>query len=594
MLCFAITATAQDNDKNKALARQYYSSGNYEKAAVLYEVLFDTEKNNYSYYTYLFNSLLRINEYDKLEKIVKRQIKQNKGQDQYLVDLGYVYTQNNEAVKGEKIFEEAINNLTANEGQIKNIAFKFMSFRLNEYLVKAYEKGNKLFRDESKFAYDLGDAFLKMNKPEEAIESWLDFLDKNPGQDYRMQTVFSRNIDKEGFQDALETQLYSKIQEKPNNEIYPELLIWLFTNQKDFKSALIQAKALDKKKKEDGYRVMELAVNALNEEDYDAAILGYEYVIAKGEDFRYYNMVKSQLLKARKEKVIKENNYTTGDLTKLKTAYLDYINTYGKTAGNAEAINDLANLESNYLGNVTEGIELLENLLKQPGLDKKTKNQTKLALGDMYILAEDVWEAVLIYEQVNKDEKDSPLGEDARYRSARLSYYNGDFEWAQAQLTVLKGATTELIANDALSLSIFIIDNLGLDTTTEAISMFSDAELLLIQNKDKEALAALDGILQKFPNHVLSDDVLFQKAKISFKNRNYNDTEKFLTALLAAFGQDILADNATFMLAELYENQLNDNEKAKKYYEKIILDFSDSVLLVEARKRYRKLRGDQL
>jgi len=587
-------AFSQDVEKNKALAQQYYNTGNFEKAAILYEELYDSEKNNYTYYTYLFNSLLKLNEYDKLEKIVKKQIKKQPDQNQYLIDLGFVYSQNNEAAKGAKLYQEAIDKLTPNENEIRNLAYKFISYRLNDYLVQTYEQGNKLFKDDTKFAYDLGDAFLKLNQPALAVANWLTVLDKNPNQMFRIQSSFSRNLNLEGFEEALEAELYKKIQEKPNNSQYPELLIWLFTNQKDFENALIQAKALDKKQKEDGYRILQLSANALNEKDYDAAISGYNYILSKGEDFRFYSNAKAQILKARKLKVIEENKYTVEDLNLLKADFENYIATYGKTAANSEAVLDLANLEANYLGNLDKGISLLEDLIDQIGLEKQKKNQIKLALGDIYILSGDVWEAVLLYEQVNKDEKDSPVGEDARFRSARLSYYNGDFEWAQAQLTVLKGATTELIANDALNLSLFIIDNLGLDTTTEAMEMYADAELLVIQNKDIEALAELDAIIKKYPNHALLDDILFQKAKINFKMKKYSEAEKQLLSLLSSFNEDILADNATFMLAELYETKLQDATKAQEYYEKIILDYSDSVLMVEARKRYRKLRGDNL
>lgn len=598
-LIFLISALAtsvfsQEIEKTKALAQQYYNNGNYEKAAVLYEELFDSEKNNYTYYTYLFNSLLKLNEYDKLEKIVKRQIKKQAGQDQYLIDLAFLYMQNNQVAKGEKISQDAINNLSADEGRIRNLAYKFMSFRLNDYLVQTYMQGNKLFKDDTKFAYDLGEAYIQLNKPAQAAEYWLAFLDKNPNQMFRLQSIFSRNLSVDGFEDALETRLYMKIQEKPNNIQYPELLIWLFTNKKDFENALIQAKAIDKKLKEDGYRIIQLSFNAMSENEYDAAIAGYEYLIQKGENSRYYSSAKSQILRARKLKVTKENNYTAQDLNLLKADFEEYIKTFGNTAANAEAIIDLANLEANYLGNLDRGISLLESLIAQPGLKKETRNQTKLALGDIYILYGDVWEAVLLYEQVNKDERDSPLGEEARFRSARLSYYNGDFEWAQAQLLVLKGATSELIANDALSLSIFIIDNLGLDTTTEAMQMYAEAELLVIQNKHQEALDELDAILKKFPQHALSDDVLFLKAGIAVKMKKYIDAEKYLLTLLNTFDKDILGDNATFMLAELYETKLQNAEKAKEYYEKIVLDYSDSVLLTEARKRYRKLRGDKL
>lgn len=597
IILFSIISTytfSQEIDKNEALAKQYYSTGNYEKAAVLLEDLFNSKANNRRYYNMLFNSLLRLNEYNQLEKIVKKQIRKHKGEKAYEIDLAYLYSQNNQEEKSKQLNEKVISSLQADDQEIRSVAYKYISLNQSEFLLKTYEKGNKLFKDDSKYSYEMGEAFLRLNKKEAAVKYWLTFLEKNPNQLIRIQSTFSRNLDKEGFSDAIETGLYQKIQEKPREKMYAELLIWLFTNQKDFKSALIQAKALDKKHKEAGSRIILLAQNALREDDYESSISAYKYLLEKGESNGYFRIAKSGILKARKQKVLKNNDYNNEDLLALRQDYEDYLESYGMTVANAKTIRELANLKANYLDDVSGGIQLIESVLGFPNLKKKLKNELKLDLGDMYILKDDVWESVLLYAQVDKDEKDSPLGEDARFRNAKLSYYIGEFGWAQAQLMVLKGATTELIANDALNLSIFIIDNLGLDTSTTAIEMYSKAELMMVQNKYDEAITQLDKIMTQFPEHVLEDNILMKKAEIYFIQKEYTQVEKILLKLLQTFSTDILADNATFMLAELYDYKLDDKAKAKLYYEKIILDYSNSVLLVNARKRYRILRGDSL
>jgi tetratricopeptide (TPR) repeat protein len=371
------------------------------------------------------------------------------------------------------------------------------------------------------------------------------------------------------------------------------MLIWLYTHQKDYDGALTQAKALDKRNQEDGSRIYTLALNATNEEMYDAAIEAYKYLIAKGEQNKYFQKAQSELLSVRKNKVTK-GKYTAEDINALHKSFTEYVAKFGKTPQNVQVIRDLANLEANYLYNLDNAISLLEEVLKFPQLQKRIKNEVKLDLGDYYILAGDVWESTLLYSQVDKDEKDSPLGEDARFRNARLSYYKGEFSWAQAQLNILKGATTELIANDALKLSVFIMDNLGLDTSATAMQIYADAELLSIQNKNVEAIAKLDVILKMFPQHALTDDVLFKKASIYLKQKNYTKAIEELEKLVENHNEDILADDAIFTLAEIYQFHQVDTNKAMEYYKKIITDYSDSVLLVEARKRFRTLRGDDI
>ena len=133
-----------------------------------------------------------------------------------------------------------------------------------------------------------------------------------------------------------------------------------------------------------------------------------------------------------------------------------------------------------------------------------------------------------------------------------------------------------------------------MDTTPTALIMYSQADMLVFQNKFEEAFTKLDSIMEMFPEHSLEDDVLYLKAKIYAKKKEYDKSVEMYNAIIERFPEEIRADNALFELANLYENQLNDLEKAKGLYEKIFLDYSNSTFAVEARKRYRILRGDDI
>jgi TolA-binding protein len=195
---------------------------------------------------------------------------------------------------------------------------------------------------------------------------------------------------------------------------------------------------------------------------------------------------------------------------------------------------------------------------------------------------------------VDKDEKDSPLGEEARFRNARLAYYKGDFDWAQTQLEVLKSSTSELISNDAIELSVFIIDNLGLDTIPTPMQMYSRADLLQFQNKDDEAMKTMDSIVTLYPGHALTDDIEYTKAQIYVKHKEFDKAVPLLEDILKNYKTDLKGDDATFLLGEINEQHLHNKEKAMEYYKSIITDFSNSLLVIEARKRYRLLRGDKI
>ena len=533
-----------------------------------------------------------MNAYDDAEKLVKKQIKKFKDELSYQVDWGYIYSQNNDSKTAQEIFDEVLKQLSPDENKIRNTASKFISIRQMDYAAASYLKGREILKDKTLFGFELGNVYLQENKAKEAVSAYLQLIVDNPWYKNSVQSLLANYIDKDSIQEELEIQLYALVQKNSNNIGFNELLIWLYTHQEDFEQALIQAKALDKRNKEDGWRIIDLATNAVEQKQFDAAIDAYEYIQTKGDENRFYQLAQSGAIDARKQKITQNLNYTTNDLLTLKEEYTIFLNQYGKTVETVRSIEALAALEAYYLHNINTAIQLMEEAIALPELKSKIKNELKLILGDYYVLYGDVWEATLLYAQVDKADTDSPLGEDARFRNAKLSYYKGEFEWAQAQLSILKGATTELIANNALELSVFILDNLGLDSITSTMQLFAAADLLHIQNKDEQALTKLDELLTAYPGHALTDDIYLKQANILIENKQFEEAIDKLKLITESYGDDILADNALFLLGDIYQNYLKLPEQAMAYYKLIITDYSDSVLLVEARKRFRFLRGD--
>jgi tetratricopeptide (TPR) repeat protein len=253
---------------------------------------------------------------------------------------------------------------------------------------------------------------------------------------------------------------------------------------------------------------------------------------------------------------------------------------------------ELAELQAFYLNNLSKSIKLMEELIAIPMLDRNQLSEAKIKLGDFFLMKGEIWEASLLYSQVDKEMKDAPLGEMARYKNAKLSYYKGDFEWAQDQLDVLKGSTSELISNDAIDVSVFIMEHFNLDTSATSMRFFAEADLLIFQNRFEEAFEKMDSLLLKFPTHGLGDDVYYAKAKIFIKKRQFDKALELLGKIPEEYKDGILTDNALFKMAEIQETELKNKAKAMELYEKILMDFSGSTFTVEARKRFRKLRGD--
>ena len=365
-----------------------------------------------------------------------------------------------------------------------------------------------------------------------------------------------------------------------------------YMQRNDFDGAILQAKSLDLLRGEDGENVLRIAKTAAIQKDFDAAIKGYQYVIDKGARFPWFVNANLEIINVKRDKIVNSPNYTKTQLLSLKQSYQDFIKSYNSEYTAINATLELAQLEALYLHEIDTAITMLTPITENNRVAKDLLAKAKLYLGDFYLIDEQPWESLLLYTQVEKAEKGNPLGEEAKFRNAKLAYYKGDFEWAQTQLKIIKASTTELISNDAIDLSVFILDNLNTDDTDFALLKFSKADLLRYQNKLADAEDTLNDILKNYPSTALQDDILYLKYKIEKDKQQYDKAASYLQKIVDEYGTDILADNALFYLGDLYQMYLKDDEKAKAYYEKIILDYKDSTFSIEARKRYRKLRGD--
>jgi tetratricopeptide (TPR) repeat protein len=276
-------------------------------------------------------------------------------------------------------------------------------------------------------------------------------------------------------------------------------------------------------------------------------------------------------------------------LLEIRDGYVNTLNELGKNNQTVSLSIEYAEFEAYYMNNLEKAIEILLELIERKDVDERLQARAKLNLGDYYLMYGEFWESSLLYSQVDKSFQEGILGELARYKNARLSYFNGDFEWSKMQLDVLKPSTSKLISNDAIDLSVFISENTGLDTTTIPLEMFAAAELLALQHKYEASFERLDSINILYPDHELEDDIWYLKANIYTDLKDYDNAVKYYNDIILKHADDIRGDNAIFELAQLYETTLNNQEEAISLYEKLFLDYSSSTFSIEARKKYRTL-----
>jgi tetratricopeptide (TPR) repeat protein len=580
-------------ESDEQLAAQYFQKRDFEKAVVFYEKLFKKNKNSVNYNYYL-HCLVELEEFKDAEKLVKAMIRDYPENPRYGVDLGYVYSEEGEISKANRQFDEMLKHIIPSRVYITELANSFLIRSQPGYAADAYEKGNLLLKNDP-FYIELGDLYNQTGNYSMMVEEYLDFVE----HDYmnrsliqsKLQNSLSDDPDKK-ISDLLRKSLLLRIQNNPDEIYNNEMLLWLSVQEKDFELALSQAKSIDRRMKEDGNRIFELAQLCLANHSYDVAVEAYNYILKKGKDNYLYVDAKIGLLTARYLKITDSFNPNPEDLYLLEKDYLATLAEYGENVTTIGVMKYLAHIQGFYLNKFDEAIALLNRAIGIPGAVPAAVAECKIELADILLFTDDVWEALLLYSQVDKAFKNDPVGHLAKFRNAKLSYYIGEFGWAKAQLDVLKAATSKLIANDALRLSVLISDNIDMDSSTVALAMYARADLLSYRNQDEHAIITLDSIFDLADWHPIFDEVLFKKAEIMMKHGEFEKAAEYFEKIVNDYSYDITADNALFLLADLCENKFHDIERAKILFEKLLVDYPASLFAIEARKRFRALRGD--
>lgn len=593
-LVLMIACFSQLAGQETRLAQQYFQDGEYEKAAQLYQRLYQQSGNNGFFFERFVESLIALEQYDDAETAILRQLKIDPNNVRLHVSYGNLLEQQLDEKAATEQYDRALKKLTADQYQITRLANAFVTLTKYDYAIATYERGAQLLGNERIFSFNLGELYRRSGDIPNMIHHYLNALADNPGRINQIKTLFQRYLSPDEMQE-LQTQLYARIQEEAGTEVYPNILAWVFIQQKDYRGALRQVRALDRRFNENGIRVYQLATIALNDRDYDAAIAAFDYIVnQKGPSSSFYIDAKREGLHARRLRLVEGYNYTRAELKDLEGQYEQFLDEFGRTHLTADMLIQLAELEAVYLNDLDRSVSILDSTIQLSNINPATQARAKIRLADYYLMQDNVWESTLLYSQVDKAFKEDQLGHEARFRNARLSYYSGNFEWAQAQFEVLKASTSKLIANDALDLSVFILDNLGTDSVTAALQLYADAELLVFQNRFDAAFQKLDTLQQAYPEHDLQDDILFLKATIYEQLRDYDQAIVAYQEVVENYAEGIRADNSLFALGRLHEDQLQDPEKAMLYYETLFIDFSGSTFAVEARKRFRRLRGDNI
>lgn len=589
-----IYADAQPVDNDAKLAAYYYDKGEFAKAEIYYEKLHKQYKSK-TYFERYFMCMFYQQRFDDCEDLVEKQIKR----DPYDIDakflLAMVYEETDRQKEADAIYQNLIDELEAVQTRVEYLGTAFRQRGKLEYALQTYLKGKEMLKKGYAFQLELADIYSQLNEPAKMIEEYLNLLDYSPSYLKTVQTYLTRAIDfaeEPAKVEMLRVELLERVQQYPDADHYSEMMIWFYLQKKEFSGAVIQAKAFDKRKGLNGKKVYEVAQICQYNKAYEAASKAYQYIIELGKTNPYYSLAVEGSLKIEFNLLTDKANYTLAELEALALRYEQALTDLGKSQQTLGLMIQLAKIYAFYLNQPVQAERVIKEALALP-INAKQKAELKILLGDIYVVSNRIWDASLLYMQVEKDFSEDIIGHEAKFKNACVFYYDGEFEYAKAQLDVLKASTSKLIANDAMQLSLLLQDNLGIDTTRAPVQIFAHADLLIQQHKYDSALLMLDSLTKEYPFHNLADEVLFRKGEIMEKQHNWTAAIEYYAEVYEAYGHDILADDAVIRIARIYDFKLEDKTKAAEFYRKILFEFTASIHGAEARERYTEIQQAQ-
>lgn len=580
-------------EKEIELADEYFFQEEYEKAKSIYDKLAKDKSNTIHIYNNYTTTLAQLGEFSEAEKYTRKLLKVFPDNIEYTIDNALFLNLTGKEKDAEKSLDRLIKDIAGDKSQVLTAADIFIKRdQLNyakELFLAAREKQGK-----HTFSFELSRVYSIQGNITLLIEELVNYAESNKGDIETAKNYLQNDLTEENHFKILEEVLITRLQKNPSETTYNELLVWLYVQKKDFYKAYIQAKAIDRRHKLQGKDMIDLGVLALENKDYVNAIKIFDYVVDSYQYGINYYQAKKLLINAKEEQVKHTFPVSEKSIRSLISDYKKLIKDVGNSADGMEARRSMALLYAFYLDQKDTAITILSEIINGRMIDKTLKAQSKIDLGDIYLLKGEPWESKLLYYQVEKDHKSSSIGYEAKLKNAKLSYFEGDFILAQQHLDILKESTTKEIANDAMNLSVFITDNLGLDTTNAILEEYSYIELMVFQNKIDGALRALASMEERFPYHTLYDDVLWIQARLYLKKGDYEKSIVLMKKIDEKYSDGILGDDALYAMGKIYEEYLHEEEQAMEIYKNFMIKYSGSVFVADARRRFRRLRGDNL
>tara|TARA_B100001287_G_scaffold207159_1_gene176179 strand:- start:2967 stop:4802 length:1836 start_codon:yes stop_codon:yes gene_type:complete len=584
-------------EKDLKLADHYYSQGEFDKARSYYESVYKTNPSKI-YLSRLLSCLEAEGDLKQAERTLKKAKAKSPADLDLMIQLAVFYEEHNAPAKAKKEYENLLDNFIVNPSKGIALFNAFITLSKIDYAERVLQLSQKEFKNYP-FHFQQADLYSLMNKKEQMISTYLSLLDKHDYYDKSVRTLLLRRLDltQEQTQDfkLLKKILFERAQKVSSGVVFSELLIWMYMQVDNFSGVYNQVVSVDLRSKANGQRLYDFAKTCTENKDFSTALRAFEEarLMTTNRELKLYSL--EGILHVGYIQISEFKSYTNDELKKVLGNYEEVLQSIGPvTSRTLRVLLEYAELLAFYAEEIDKALEVIKEAYSSASLTDIMRAELKMMQADIELLKGNVWEASLLYMQISEAYNFESIGNQAKFKSARIFYYEGEFEFAQSQLDVLKQSTSKMLSNDALELSIMITDNYGLDSNYIAMAWFSKADLYIEQLQFEKAFSLFDSIRINYPFHSLADEILYKRARAMELKGEWQSALDFYGDIVKFHATDILADNALFNSAEILETKLNEADQALTTYKKLLTEHPGSLYIYETRKRVRRLRGEEI
>ena len=217
------------------------------------------------------------------------------------------------------------------------------------------------------------------------------------------------------------------------------------------------------------------------------------------------------------------------------------------------------------------------------------RDRSLAAIGEISVRKDDLDGARSAYARIVRERGGEEEGWEARFRIAECSFFQGEFEDARRVLVqILSGPATGFALNDALSLLELIDRSISADP--EALAGYAEAVKLARQQKRARALEHLLALVARYPSGGLVDRCLALQAELLDSLGHYQESIGAYQMLLDQIPWSPLCPSSRMGMARISSDRLGRHQVAIDMYERLLVDYPESVEADEARDRLRMLQ----